>query len=228
MMPSCAAASSGLTWLTTSGTSGLHPPGVRVVDHDRAALSGFRRELVRDVPPPAEKSAMSTPLEGVRRGLADRRWRPPYRWSGRPAGPTRAGGLADRELALDEHLDHRLADDAGGANYRDGERAAVGGVRHRGHSSARPCPCRPSGGPLVADFRAAPGAGPAGSPVSSPPRDLGGRGRAATGAAGRCAARTAVGASRPGRRRPPPPLAVFRGASIHGPGDSAICLPQRH
>ena len=48
--------------------------------------------------------------------------RPPTRR--RPAGRARGGEqaqLADRELALEEHPDHRAADDAGGADDRDGE-----------------------------------------------------------------------------------------------------------
>ena len=69
----------------------LHAPGVRVVDHDRATLCGFGRELARDVGAGREQGDIDA-LEGrraspLRRSGSGRR----PRSRGRPSVPTRAG-----------------------------------------------------------------------------------------------------------------------------------------
>ncbi len=92
MIPSCASRSSGFTWLTTSGIARLHPPRARVVD-DRAAARGRGGARSRDVPPPAEKRAMSTPSNAS--GVASRisTWSPVERArSCRRSGPRRGAG----------------------------------------------------------------------------------------------------------------------------------------
>ena len=87
----------------------------------------------REVSAPAEKSAMSTPVE--RLGAASAISRVPAldrdRPAGRPLGREQPQ-LADGKLPFEEDLDHRPPDDAGGADDRDGEGLAC----HVGHGSA--------------------------------------------------------------------------------------------
>ena len=121
MMPSCQARSSGLTWLTTSGTAGSirHAVELSMTVAPRLAASGAS---ALDVSPPALNSAMSTPSNAS--GVAS-----PTSCS-TPSIVTVAAGapgarqqapLPDREVALPEHPDHRPADDAGGADDGDGQ-----------------------------------------------------------------------------------------------------------
>ncbi len=71
MMPSCAAAASGLISGITSGTAG----SIRKAEElstTTAPLFAAAGPSARDVPPPAEKKAMSMPLKTSRRGHLDR------------------------------------------------------------------------------------------------------------------------------------------------------------
>ena len=91
MMPSWPSRSSGLTWETTSGMVGLHPPRGRVVD-DRGAMGDRRRgELGRDVGAGGEERDIDA-FEGIGDGLGDLE-RPTLDRDAfvRPSGPRRAG-----------------------------------------------------------------------------------------------------------------------------------------
>ena len=75
-----------------------------------------------EVSPPALNSAMSTPSKAS--GVASRTTcSVPSTSTVRPAERARGkeAQFPDRESALLEHPDHRSADDAGGADDRDGE-----------------------------------------------------------------------------------------------------------
>ena len=75
MIPSCASRSSGLTWLTTSGMPGSIRQALELsmTVQPRAAACGASS---RDVPPPAEKRAMSTPSKASGVASATSTWRP--------------------------------------------------------------------------------------------------------------------------------------------------------
>ena len=89
MMPSCHSPSSGFTWLTMSGTAGVHSPRVGVVDHRRSRAAAASGASMRETSPPAEKRAMSTPSNAS--GVASPTVRVCAAGAhGRPGGP--AGG----------------------------------------------------------------------------------------------------------------------------------------
>src|SRR3990172_5114937 len=116
MMPSCSPASPGLTSTTTSGTAGSmrHCEELSMTSAPRRAASGAR---TAETDAPAEKRAMSTPSKasGVASDTAADADRTPVRARGQRTE------LGHGEAALGEDLDHRLPDDAGGADDRDGE-----------------------------------------------------------------------------------------------------------
>ncbi len=111
---------------------GVHPPGARVVDDRGAALRGLRRQCLRRVATCAEQRDVDT-LERVRRRFADR-----VGGAGHvdlapgAAGAGEEAQFAVRELALEQHPDHRPADDTGRAD--DCHRERLPG--HVGHGSA--------------------------------------------------------------------------------------------
>ena len=87
---------------------------------------GLRRELARDVGAGREERDVDARRTPRGDGLADS-WVWPSIATVRPADrPGREQAqLPDGELALVEDLDHRPADDAGGADDRDGEGGSV-------------------------------------------------------------------------------------------------------
>ena len=104
---------------------GVHPPRRRVVDHGRATLGGQGRQGFRGVAAGAEQRDIDA-FEGIGGRFSHNVLRS-IDIDG-PAGRARGCQQAqfpDRESALAEHPDHRAADDAGGADDRDGERFRV-------------------------------------------------------------------------------------------------------
>ena len=126
MIPSCQSRSSGLTCDTTSGTSGSMRQALElsITVQPRFAASGASSF---EVPPPALKSAMSTPsnASGVARLHDDV---PAVDRDGLPRRARRReeAQLRVRELLLEEDLDHRPADGAGCADDGDDERFRAG------------------------------------------------------------------------------------------------------
>ena len=122
-MPSWAAASSGLTWLTTSGTPGSIRQALElsITVAPRATAAGASDSRDRRA---GREQGDVDPVERVRDGLddivgaaGDRHGR-----TGRATGGHQAQ-LADREAPFAQDLDHRPTDDAGGADDGDGERS---------------------------------------------------------------------------------------------------------
>ena len=129
MMPSWGAASSGLTWLTD--------------ERDARRASARRDELSITVAPRATASGASAseadgagreqrdvdPFERVRDGLADLVVRPATDDASRPAERPEASRRSSPsgKARSTQDLDHRPADDAGGADDGDGEGSSVHG-----------------------------------------------------------------------------------------------------
>ena len=104
MMPSCIAASLGLTSATTSGMPGSmrHCEELSMTTAPRAAASGAR---TAETAPPAEKSAISTPSNASGAGLDDRPIvRPPKVDAPAVGARGQRAQLADGEAALVEDL----------------------------------------------------------------------------------------------------------------------------
>ena len=122
MIPSCQARSSGLTWLTTSGTAGSmrHALELSITTQPRLAASGASSF---EVPPPAAEDRDVDALEGVGCRELDGEVPVPSTVTVLPAERSEArrrssvyGNRFSRE-----DLDHGAADGAGGADDGDGE-----------------------------------------------------------------------------------------------------------
>ena len=106
---------------------GLHPPRVGVVDDRGSARGRLGRQLARNVRAGGEKRDVNI-FECFGRGLPHRQGPTigTHGGSSRSAGGKQAK-LADRKVPFGEDLDHRSPDDAGGTDYRDGQREGFSG-----------------------------------------------------------------------------------------------------
>ena len=177
-MPWCARAACGLISGTTSGTVGVHPPRVGLVDDDGAGLGDHRRVL------PGLRGAgrADRDVHALERGRLDPPDRDGLAGEGDRLADRALGGeaaqLAHRELALLEDAQRRLAGGAGGADHGDGHArrhqaalldAAHDQVAHLlgAERPSRPWPrCRACGGPAPAPAARPPRSGRRRGPCS--------------------------------------------------------------
>ncbi len=124
MMPRCARTASGLISGTTSGTAGSmrNAEELSTTTAPCCTASGAKR---LEVLPPAEKSAMSTPLEAVLLELAHgERLAAEWQRLARRARRGEEAQLGERKAPLLETADELDADGAGGADDRNYRRRA--------------------------------------------------------------------------------------------------------
>ena len=141
MMPACHARSVGIYLADHQRHIGLHPPRRRVVDHHAAALDGLRRKLARCLRAGREEGDVDA-LERRRRRLGDSE-SPICHRDAVACRPARREGadVGRRELALEQNLEHRPADEPGGADNGDDDRPGARAA-HAFSSSKAACSAR--------------------------------------------------------------------------------------